>query len=137
MTTEWLIDKSAFVRLSASPDVDEWLTRINRGLVRVTTVSLLEFGFSARSAADWRRGLGLPPVVNLPVQNLTPAIESRAVEVQGVLAERGHHRAAKIPDLLIAAAAELVGLTVLHVDKDFDLIAAVTGQPIERLTGDF
>jgi hypothetical protein len=29
---------------------------------------------------------------------------------------------------------ELAGLTVLHLDKDFDVIAQVTGQPTERLT---
>ncbi len=54
-----------------------------------------------------------------------------------MLAQRGQHRAAKVPDLLIAAIAEFAGLTVLHVDKDFDLIAEVTGQPTERLAGDF
>ena len=37
------------------------------------------------------------------------------------------------PDLLIAAIAELTNLAVLHVDKDFELIAAVTGQSLERL----
>jgi len=35
--------------------------------------------------------------------------------------------------LIIAAAAELAGLTLLHLDKDFDLIAGITGQPLERL----
>ena len=64
-------------------------------------------------------------------------MEDRAVEVQGLLAELGHHRAVKVPDLLIAAAGELAGLTVLHVDRDFDLIADVTGQVVERLAGDF
>jgi hypothetical protein len=57
----------------------------------------------------------------------------RALEVQMLLADRGQHRAPSIPDLLIAATAELARLTVLHVDKDFDLIAAITNQPIERL----
>lgn len=38
-----------------------------------------------------------------------------------------------IPDLLIAATAELAGLVVLHDDKDFALIAGITGQPHERL----
>jgi predicted nucleic acid-binding protein len=38
-----------------------------------------------------------------------------------------------VPDLLIAATAELAGLIVLHLDKDFELIADVTGQPLERL----
>ena len=55
------------------------------------------------------------------------------MELQFALAARGHHRAPSIPDLLIAATAELVELTVLHVDKDFELIAELTGQPTERL----
>lgn len=61
------------------------------------------------------------------------ATELRALEVQLLLADRGQHRAPAIPDLLVAAAAELDGRTVLHVDKDFELIASVTGQPVERL----
>ncbi len=50
-----------------------------------------------------------------------------------LLADRGQHRAASIPDLILAATAELAGLTVLHLDKDFDLITEITGQPAERL----
>jgi predicted nucleic acid-binding protein len=69
----------------------------------------------------------------MPVEYLTPKIEDRAVELQRALAERGLHRAPSIPDLLIAATAELADLTVLHLDKDFELIAELTGQPIERL----
>jgi hypothetical protein len=69
----------------------------------------------------------------MPVEYLTPAIEDRALEVLGLLADRGQHRAPSIPDLIIAATAELVGLTVLHLDKDFDVIAEMTGQPMERL----
>lgn len=69
----------------------------------------------------------------MPVEYLTPRIEDRAVELQTVLAGRGQHRAPSIPDLLIAATAELAELTILHVDKDFELIADITGQPVERL----
>jgi len=72
--------------------------------------------------------------VVVPLEYLTPAIEDRAIEVQALLADRGEHRAPSIPDLLIAATAELAQLTVLHLDKDFDVIAALTGQPVERLT---
>lgn len=50
-----------------------------------------------------------------------------------MLADRGQHRAPSIPDLIIAATAELAGLTVLHLDKDFDHITEITGQPAERL----
>jgi hypothetical protein len=130
----WLIDKSALARLAASPDAAEWAGRIERGLVRITTVTRLEVGYSARSGPDLRAGLRQPPLSSMPVQYLTPAIEDRAVEVLTLLADRGQHRAPSVPDLIIAATAELAGLTVLHLDKDFDVIAKVTGQPTERLT---
>jgi predicted nucleic acid-binding protein len=131
--TDWLIDKSALIRLGACPDATEWANRIERGLVRVTNVTLLEVGFSARSAGDLRHALGSAPLRSMPVEYFTPAIEDRALEVQAILAERGQHRAPSIPDLLIAATGELAQLTVLHVDRDFDLIAEVTAQPVERL----
>jgi hypothetical protein len=132
--TNWLIDKSALVRLAASPDAGQWAGRIERGLVRVTTVTRLETGYSARSGPDLRAGLQQPPLSSMPVEYLTPAIEDRAVEVLALLADRGQHRAPSIPDLIIAATAELADLTVLHLNKDFDIIAQITGQPMERLT---
>lgn len=131
--TGWLIDKSALARLAASPDAAEWASRIGRGLVRISTLTRLEAGFSARSADDLRRSLTEPPLSAMPVEYLTPAGEDRATAVQQALAQAGHHRAPSIPDLLIAAIAELSGLTVLHLDKDFELVAGVTGQPVERL----
>ncbi|WP_233120767.1 PIN domain nuclease [Tessaracoccus sp. ZS01] len=131
--TAWLVDKSALVRLGHSPNAAEWATRIERGLVAISTLTRLELGFSARSAEDHARALRLPPVAAMPVEYLTPAIEDRAVEVQAILAARGQHRAPSIPDLLIAATAELTGRTVLHLDKDFDLIAEVTAQPLQRI----
>lgn len=129
----WLIDKSALVRLSGASDADEWVRRIERGLVRISTVTKLRVGYSARTADDHRALLGGPPLSSMPVEYLTPRIEDRAVELQLALAQQGHHRAPSIPDLLIAATAELADLTVLHLDKDFELIAEITGQPIARL----
>jgi predicted nucleic acid-binding protein len=131
--TGWLIDKSALVRIATSPDAYEWSNRIARGLVRIATVTRLEVGFSARAGRSLRESSDRPPLSSMPVEHLTPAVEQRAVDVQLLLADRGQHRSASIPDLLIAAAAELSGLLVLHVDKDFELIAGVTGQQVERL----
>ena len=131
--TAWLIDKSALVRLAVSPDAAGWAARIERGLVRISTVTRLETGCSARSGPELRAALQQPPLSSMPVEYLTPAIEDRAVEIVTRLADRGQHRAPSIPDLIIAATAELAGLTVLHLDKDFDLIAEITGQPMERL----
>ena len=132
--TDWLIDKSALVRLGDSPDVDEWANRIERGLVRITTVTRLEVGYSARTAAQARAVFGRPPISAMPVEYLTPAIEDRSLEVQQLLAAKRQHRAPSIPDLLIAATAELAGLTVLHLDKDFEPVARLTGQAFERLS---
>lgn len=133
--TNWLVDKSAYVRMQAgqAASLSEWNSRIERGLMRLSTVTRLEFGFSVRSGEVGREAFGLPPLSLMPIEHLTPAMEDRAFEVQMLLADRGRHRAPSIPDLLIAATAEKAGLTVLAVDKDFDLIAEVTGQPVETL----
>ena len=130
----WLIDKSALIRIPESPDVAQWNNRIERGLVHITNVTRLEIGYSARSGSSARRDFRESPLAAMPVQYLTPTIEDRALEVQMLLADSGKHRAPSIPDLLIAATAELVGLTVLHIDKDFDVISELTGQPTHRLT---
>lgn len=131
--TYWLIDKSALVRLAASPDAEEWASRIERGLVRISNVTRLEMGYSARSGADVRAAVSRPPLVSMPIEYLTPVIEDRAVGVQSLLAARGQHRGPSIPDVLIAATAEIAELTVLHLDKDYELIGEVTGQAVERL----
>jgi len=57
----------------------------------------------------------------------------RAAEVQAALTDLGAHRSAGAVDLLIAATAELHGLTLLHYDGDFDQIVRVTGQRAQWL----
>jgi predicted nucleic acid-binding protein len=130
---EWLIDTSALARMGSSIDADLWLERVQRGMVRLTVPTVLEIGYSARSGSDWHTLIEAPPVALMPMESLTPQIEHRAIAVQGLLADRGEHRSPSVPDLLIAATAELAGLTVLHVDRDFELIANVTRQHVERL----
>lgn len=129
----WLIDTSALARLANSPDAATWAERIDRGLVRIATVTRLEVGYSARSGPSLRAAAQRPPLVSMPVEHQTPAIEDRAVEVQTLLADQGRHRAPSVADLIVAATAELAALVVLHVDKDFELIAEITGQATERL----
>lgn len=131
---QWLIDKSALVRLGGTEHADVWAERIDRALVRISTITLLEVGFSSRSPGELRSHMRAAPLAAMPVEYLTPAIEDRAVEVQMALSDRGHHRGPSVPDLLLAATAELNSLVMLHVDRDFELIAEITGQPLERLT---
>ena len=88
----------------------------------------LEVGYSARNAGEWHR-LAVALEVFARVETSGEHVQ-RALQVQRLLARRSQ-RGRKIPDLLIAAAAEQLDLTVLHYDADFDAIAAVTGQRCE------
>ncbi|MCL1838291.1 MAG: PIN domain nuclease [Propionibacteriaceae bacterium] len=128
----WLIDKSAYARLDETGDAQLWASRIEHGLVHICTVTRLEIGYSFPSAAEAERLLrGLLSFL-VPVY-ATPAVEHRAIDIQMKLLRHGHHRAPSVPDLIVAATAEALGHTLLHVDKDFALIAEITGQPIEYL----
>lgn len=88
----------------------------------------LEVGYSARNASEWDRLIGALDAF-LAVETTARHVH-RALQVQRLLAERSH-RGRKIPDLLVAAAAEELDAVVLHYDADFDLIAGVTGQRCE------
>jgi predicted nucleic acid-binding protein len=133
MNQGWLIDKSALIRLRNEPSLAGWLPIISRGLVRISTPTLLELGFSAASLEDMHEVHYGHPVDLMPMEYLTPRAEQRAAAVQVKLAENGQHRALSVPDLLVAALAETAGLTLLHDDKDFELIADLTGQYIQSI----
>jgi predicted nucleic acid-binding protein len=63
--------------------------------------------------------------------DVTAAAMDRALEVHRLLAATSQHRHFRLPDLIIAATAELHGATVLHYDADYDRIHRVTDQPVE------
>lgn len=125
----YLGDTSALAR-STHPQVARRLDPLlEAGMVARCTPTDLEAGFSSMSPVShraMREARSTWPFV--PMDQL---VLDRAVEVQDELAERSQQRGAKIADLLIAAAAELAGLIVLHYDHDFDLIAQFTGQGVE------
>jgi predicted nucleic acid-binding protein len=89
------------------------------------TICDLEVGYSARNEPEWDQLVGALDAFNS--LDTTAAHLRRALQVQRILARRSQ-RGRRIPDLLIAAAAEELGVGVLHYDADFDLIAAATGQ---------
>lgn len=123
---EAVVDKSALARISY-PTVKAVLEPLLvEGHLATCAVTNLEMLFSARSGAEW--DMVREQLQGLPAVPITPTVCTRAIEVQGMLWHSGKVRAVGIPDLLIAAAAEVAGLSVLHYDTDFDLVAAVTGQ---------
>jgi predicted nucleic acid-binding protein len=129
MSIRWLIDKSVLAR-AGKPHVARVLApRIDGGLIAVSVVTELEVGFSARSTSDHDDILGL---LDRLVRMVLPVrAEQIARDTQRRLVERGQHRAVGVADLLVAAVAKEAGLTVLHYDRDFDLVTSVTGQSCE------
>ncbi len=124
-----LVDKSAWARL-VHPGVDpHWAVDVAAGRVAITGIVMMEILYSARTTSDFAADRS--HLESMPRRALNESIVDRALEVQGLLVAVGTHRAPSPADLLIAACAEVNGLAVLHYDKDFDLIAHVTGQPTE------
>jgi predicted nucleic acid-binding protein len=128
---QFLIDTSALARLLRG-DAEQfgWDQAVAAGLIATCPITELEFFYSARSAEDRARGIedmrllfGWVPVDDRAFD--------RAWQVQEELTSRGQHRSAGPVDLVVAATAELQGLTLLHRDRDFDCIAAVTGQALQ------
>ncbi len=128
--THHLVDNSVLTRTAKASVAARIEPMILSGMLAACSMTDLELLFSARNGEEHRArrdDLALR-FVRVPLDQRD---FDRAVEVQGLLAEEAQHRAASIPDLIVAAAAERAGLTVLHYDADFELIANVTGQSTE------
>jgi predicted nucleic acid-binding protein len=123
----YLADKSAVARLHIAKVQARLLPLIESGLVATCTLVDLEILFSTRTKAEYgavraeRRGFEQLDIEQVDWE--------RAADIQARLAARGRTRAVGIPDLLLAAVAERHRVTLLHYDRDFDVVAAVTKQP--------
>ncbi len=129
MTARYLIDKSALARMPQEVVRERLAPIIEAGEAATCAIIDLEVLYSARNHQDHgrireRRRLAYHHVP------LTEPVFQRAIQIQSDLSRNSQHRV-PIPDLIIAAAAELARLTVLHYDADYDRIAKVTGQPVE------
>lgn len=124
----YLADKSALARVG-SPAVSERIgPLLTDGLIATCPIVDLEVLYSARSASEYEEVLAERRA--LPTCAVDPDVTTRALEVQRLLARSGRHRV-PLPDLLIAATAEVHDLSVLHYDADFDAIAEASGQRAE------
>jgi predicted nucleic acid-binding protein len=126
--TRYLADKSALARLHLPPVSEVLVPLMERGLVSICGVTELELLYSARNIQE--RGRMKQQIdASLDFVLEPDGLWTTASKIQEALTEKGQHRAASIPDLLVAATASAAGLSVLHYDNDFDTIAAFTGQP--------
>ncbi|MBN2113217.1 MAG: PIN domain-containing protein [Acidimicrobiia bacterium] len=124
----YLVDTSALAR-ARREDVGARLESLARsGALWTCRLVDLEVAYASRArdvaaVLEERRALPEAPI--------TGAVLDRALRVAALLACKGQHRGAKPADLVIAAAAEAAGVTVLHYDQDYDRIGAVTHQQTE------
>ena len=128
MALSHLVDTSVLTRLGR-PSVRGVIEPMARaGQLARPGICDLEIGYTARNADEWDRLVGALDAF-APVETSATHV-ARALQVQRLLAARSQ-RGRKLPDLLVAAAAEALNLTVLHYDADFEHISAVTGQAHE------
>jgi predicted nucleic acid-binding protein len=124
-----LADTSAWGK-AHRPGMEWFREAVEDGEVAVCDMVAMEVLTSARDAGDFRE---LEQALEAcPWLRIETADWDEARRVYGMLAEQGplHHRAVKIPDLLIAAVAARHGVPLVHYDEDYDRIAAITGQPV-------
>lgn len=121
----FLVDTSVIKRLDAAEVRSVVEPLAVAGELGSPSICDLEVGYSARTVREWDKLVGALGVF-VRVETTATHVR-RALQVQRLLSARSQ-RGRKIPDLLVAAAAEELNVGVLHYDADFDLIASVTGQ---------
>lgn len=127
-----LADTSAWTNRHKDPAVDrDFEERILADEIATCPMVVMELLWttqSQREFEDLRRDLdALAKVPN------DQGSWDRAMDVWRDLVIQGRHRQVKIPDLLVAASADIAGLPLCHYDGDFDVIATVTGQPVRAI----
>ncbi|MFN0153634.1 MAG: PIN domain nuclease [Gaiella sp.] len=127
--TVYLADTSAWTRSTHSAVSETWRRLIAFDRLAVCAPVRLELLYSAPDQTVFvRTQKGLD---SLPRALVDETVSARAEEVQSLLVRRSQHRGPGPVDLLIAAAADVAGLTLLHYDRHFDTIAEASGQPAE------
>lgn len=129
-----LADTSAWTNRHKNPEVlADFTAQLEAGEFATCPMVELELLWSARDVQSFESlRAQISALERLPISGHEWI---RATDVFGELAARGplHHRQVKLPDLLVAAAAESAGVPVCHYDRDFDVIAEVTGQPVRAI----
>jgi predicted nucleic acid-binding protein len=93
----------------------------------VATCAVVDLELLSTVAGD-ERGVVLDERRQFPRVPCGDDVADRALQVQALLGDPSP----TTPQLLVAAAAELAGLVLLHQDEAFERIADVTGQALER-----
>jgi predicted nucleic acid-binding protein len=125
----YLVDTTVLILRQRDDTVRSWFTtQVTADNLAVCDAVVLEYLMGARSGQHYDElDVALSGLHRIEIEATD---WQRAREVHRTLAHQtgGGQRAVKIPDLIIAAAAERSSVPVAHYDEDYDRIAAITGQ---------
>jgi predicted nucleic acid-binding protein len=126
----YLADTSVYVLQGRHPEVRRrFESLLAGGRLAACQMTSLEFLNNAPDPKSYETLLGA--LYGHRWIDVSTEAMNRALATHRTLARTSQHRHFRLPDLIIAATAELNGATVLHYDADYDRIAEITGQPTE------
>ena len=131
--TRYLVDNSVWQRLPRSSIVREAISALldAEDELCCCALSLDEFAYSARSAADHGRSAARMRASFLFLPSSATS-DATAAEIRTLLWNAGEGRSAGVVDVAIAAIAAVADAVVLHYDADFDHIAEVEPTVLAR-----
>jgi len=121
----FIADSSAWARAHHPRLRTAWAAALRSGQIATCPIVNLELLHSTRDGAGFDQlGADLAQLRDVPI---TRSVTNAALQAFRQLAHTQplFHRSIKLPDLLVAAAAQDAGLGVLHYDEDFDTLAGV------------
>jgi len=128
----YLVDTSAWIRYPESEVGARLDELMDAGTVVSCGIVELQLLGSITDSAVYAKVAGLRRA-SVEVLEMTEAHFRRALEVQGLLVERGQFGVTWTA-LIVAAVAERCGVVVLHCDRWFEVIGGMTEQETELLT---
>lgn len=116
MTQEYLLDSNVLIYLSKKDQkVKKILQALKREYFFISTVSSIEVLVGARNEKDFKE-------LDRLVHQFAPLDLNSAISKAAVMLQKKSNKLLKFKDLLIAATAQVEGLTLVTADKDFQKI---------------
>lgn len=122
--TVCIADTSARARAGHPTVREEWASALRSKQIATCSITTLELLYAARNADEVRElEADEATLRDIPI---TVSVQRAAIGALRALSHKGagYHRV-KLPDALIAAAAQHAGIGVLHYDHHYDRLAEV------------
>jgi predicted nucleic acid-binding protein len=128
----YLADTSALVRFYRRQTDEAWNEPFEAGRVGLCEPIRLEFLRGVGGHAAYYEFDALT-YESLPYFHVPESVWTEAATLQHRLWEKSQHECASAVDLVVSVIAARHNLVLLHADRDFEVIAKITGQPVQRI----